>query len=289
MGVALITPFKADKSVDYNALERLTANLLENGVDYLVVLGTTGETPTLSPAEQLQVAASVASTAGRRVPLVLGLGGNCTQAVVDRLQTGRFTGFDAILSVVPYYNRPTQEGLYQHYKQIAAASPLPVILYNVPARTGAHLAAETTLRLARECDSIVAVKEASGNRDHIRKILQDKPEGFQVISGDDALAFDLIAEGAAGLISVIGNVFPKPFGQMIHWALAGEYERAQAVCRAFGELLELLFAEGNPAGVKCALAVLDQIENELRLPLTPVSASTGERIRKSVLSLKGVF
>jgi 4-hydroxy-tetrahydrodipicolinate synthase len=286
MGVALITPFQSNGNVDYKALARLTDNLLQNGADYLVVLGTTGEPPTLSAEEQKAIVETVVSQVNRQVPLILGAGGNCTQSLVHKLQTADFTGIDAILSVVPYYNKPTQKGLYQHYKHIAAATQLPVILYNVPARTGANLSAETTLRLAGECANIIAIKEASGNREQIQQIIQNKPADFQVISGDDSLALELIADGAAGVISVIGNVLPQAFSRMVHLALSGDSVSAQAIRGHFNELLELLFTDGNPAGVKSMLHFLGSIENELRLPLTPVEPATSEKIRKALVTFK---
>jgi 4-hydroxy-tetrahydrodipicolinate synthase len=283
MGVALITPFKRDGSVDYAALSRLTDNLLQNGVDYLVVLGTTGEAVTLSSEEQQAIVQWIVSKVNNSVPVVWGIGGNCTRTVIQRIETGDFTGISAILSVVPYYNKPSQEGIYQHYQCIAASTSLPVILYNVPGRTGANMTAETTVRLARDFANIIAVKEASGNREQIKQILREKPADFQVISGDDALAVELIAAGAAGVISVIGNAFPRPFKQIIDWALSGDTVKAQALHQSLAELLDLIFAEGNPAGIKSLLYQRGQIENELRLPLTPVSAATGEKIRKAIL------
>jgi 4-hydroxy-tetrahydrodipicolinate synthase len=282
LGVALITPFARDGKVDYPALLRLTDKLLQNGADYLVVLGTTGEPPTLTPEEQQAIVQTVVSGVNGRVPVILGLGGNCTQTLVQKLETGDFTGISALLSVVPYYNKPSQEGIYQHYRSLAEHSPLPVILYNVPARTGANMTAETTLRLARDCANIVAVKEASGNVEQIRQILRDKPAGFQVVSGDDTLAVELIAAGAVGLISVIGNAFPRPFKQIVDRALAGDTAQAQALYQPFAGLLELIFADGNPAGIKNVLHRMGQVENVLRLPLTPVSAVVGEKIREAL-------
>jgi 4-hydroxy-tetrahydrodipicolinate synthase len=282
LGVALITPFTQTGDVDYPALARLTDDLLSNGVDYLVVLGTTGEPPTLSPDEQQTLVQAVVAQVNGRVPIVAGIGGNCTRTVVQKLQSGGFAGISAVLSVVPYYSKPTQEGIYQHYKQIAASSPLPLILYNVPSRTGANMTAETTLRLARECANIVAVKEASGNPEQIKRIIREKPADFQVISGDDLLAVELITAGAVGLISVIGNAYPRPFKQMVDSALSGDEARAQAIHRQFTGLLELIFADGNPSGIKSVLHQMGYIENELRLPLVPVSAAVHEKIREAI-------
>ncbi|MDR2806364.1 MAG: 4-hydroxy-tetrahydrodipicolinate synthase [Dysgonamonadaceae bacterium] len=286
LGVALITPFTRDGSVDYPALTRLTDDLLSNGVDYLVVLGTTGETATLSSDEQQAVVRTVVSQVNGRVPIVAGIGGNCTQTVVQKLAGGGFPGISAVLSVVPYYSKPTQEGIYRHYKQIAESSPAPLILYNVPSRTGVNMTAETTLRLSRECANIVAVKEASGNTEQIKRIIREKPAGFQVLSGDDMLAVELIIAGATGLISVIGNAFPRPFKQMVDFALSGDEARAQALHRQYAELLELIFADGNPAGIKNVLYQRGFIENVLRLPLVPVSVAIHEKIQKA-LSLLG--
>ncbi|GHV56009.1 4-hydroxy-tetrahydrodipicolinate synthase [Bacteroidia bacterium] len=286
LGVALITPFKRNGDVDYPALIRLTDYLLQNGVDYLVVLGSTGEPPALSLEEQQTIVQSVVSQVNGRVPVILGVGGNCTRTVVHKIESGDFTGISAILSVVPYYNKPTQEGIYQHYKCIAAATQIPVILYNVPSRTGVNMTAETTLRLADECSNIVAVKEASGIREQIIRIIHDKPAGFQVISGDDLLAAELITAGATGLISVIGNAFPRRLKQLVDAALSGDALQAELIHQHFSELFELLFVEGNPAGIKGMLHQMGYIENELRLPLVSASAEINEKIRKAILSLE---
>ncbi|MDR0541580.1 MAG: 4-hydroxy-tetrahydrodipicolinate synthase [Dysgonamonadaceae bacterium] len=282
LGIALITPFKRNGDVDYAALSRLTDYLLQNGVDYLVVMGTTGEPSTLSSEEQKTIVQSVITQVNGKIPVILGLGGNCTRAVLEKIETGDFSGISAILSVVPYYNKPTQEGIYRHYKCIATVAPLPVILYNVPSRTGVNMTAETTLRLAKEHANIVAVKEASGNCEQILRILNEKPAGFQVISGDDTLALELIEAGASGVISVIGNAFPLLFGQMAHLALSGNYAQAQVIHQRFSELFELLFVDGNPAGIKNMLYRMGYIENELRLPLVPVSAAIGDKIGKAM-------
>jgi 4-hydroxy-tetrahydrodipicolinate synthase len=286
LGVALVTPFDRNGRVDYAALSRLTDRLVQDGVDYLVVLGTTGEAHTLSPEEQQAVVRSVVAVADRRVPVVLGVGGNCTQAVVDRVAGGDFSGISAILSVVPYYNKPSQEGIYRHYARIAEVAPVPVVLYNVPGRTGVNMTAETTLRLARQLDNVVAIKEASGNVEQIGRILREKPDDFQLISGDDGLAVELIAAGAVGVISVVGNAFPRLFKQVVDQALAGKVAQARTLHEAFGKLLDLLFVDGNPAGIKCALHGMGQMENELRLPLTPVSATVDREIRRIVGELE---
>ncbi|MDR0412356.1 MAG: 4-hydroxy-tetrahydrodipicolinate synthase [Dysgonamonadaceae bacterium] len=282
MGVALVTPFESNRKIDYSALERIVDFQLQNETDYLVILGTTAETPALDPEEQKEIIRRVTAQVKGKVPLVLGCGGNDTRSVVRKLETGDFTGIDAILSVVPYYNKPSQEGIYRHYRQIVYASPLPVILYNVPSRTGVNMSAETTLRIAREWDKVIAIKEASGNITQVSAILKDKPEDFQVVSGDDATTLPLIALGAEGVISVIGNAFPAEFGRMVRLALAGDYAPARDIHYRFTELFELLSVDGNPAGVKSVLNALGYIENELRLPLVPAQKATCERIRQAL-------
>ena len=279
MGVALITPFKDDESIDFDALSKLIEYQIQNGIDYLVVLGTTAETPTLTEQEKNEVRSFVIERVKERIPIVLGLGGNNTRGIVERLKTESFQGVDAILSVVPYYNKPSQEGIYQHYKAIASATKLPVILYNVPGRTGVNMTAETTLRLAREFDNIVAIKEASGNITQMDDIIKNKPKDFMVISGDDGITFPLITLGAVGVISVIGNAFPREFSRMVRLALEGDYANALLIHHKFTELFELLFVDGNPAGVKSILSSMGYIRNRLRLPLVPTRITTYEKIR----------
>ena len=268
MGVALITPFKDDESIDFDALSKLIEYQIQNGIDYLVVLGTTAETPTLTEQEKNEVLSFVIERVKERVPIVLGLGGNNTRGIVERLKTESFQGVDAILSVVPYYN-----------KAIASATKLPVILYNVPGRTGVNMTAETTLRLAREFDNIVAIKEASGNITQMDDIIKNKPKDFMVISGDDGITFPLITLGAVGVISVIGNAFPREFSRMVRLALEGDYANALLIHHKFTELFELLFVDGNPAGVKSILSSMGYIRNRLRLPLVPTRITTYEKIR----------
>ena len=280
MGVALITPFKQDKSVDFPALARLLEYIIQNKADYIVVLGTTAETATLTEDEKKAVKEFVVERVNRRVPLVLGVGGNNTKALTDYLKENDLSAFNAILSVVPYYNKPSQEGIYQHYKAIAEASPIPVILYNVPGRTGVNMTAETTLRLARDFENIIGIKEASGNITQMDDIIKNKPTDFMVISGDDGITFPLITLGAVGVISVIGNAFPKEFSRMVRLALHGQYDQALQIHHKFTELFSLLFVDGNPAGVKCLLNAKGMIENELRLPLVPTRITTYEKIRK---------
>ena len=279
MGVALITPCNEDGTIDFPALARLIEYQIQNGIDYLVALGTTAETPTLTEDEKARVRAFIIEKVNGRVPIVLGLGGNNTNAIVENLKTQNFDGIDAILSVVPYYNKPSQEGIYQHYKAIASATKLPVILYNVPGRTGVNMTAETTLRLARDFDNIVAIKEASGNITQMDDIIKNKPSDFMVISGDDGITFPLITLGAVGVISVIGNAFPREFSRMVRLALNGDYASALTIHHRFTELFSLLFVDGNPAGVKCLLHAMGYIQNQLRLPLVPTRITTYEKIR----------
>ncbi|MDL2322872.1 4-hydroxy-tetrahydrodipicolinate synthase [Bacteroidales bacterium OttesenSCG-928-A17] len=285
MGVAMVTPFMENGDVDYPALSRLIDYQLQNGTDYLVVLGTTAETPTLTLDEQEKIIQLFVEKVNGKVPLVLGVGGNNTRSVVEKLKSDNLEGIDAILSVVPYYNKPSQEGIYQHYKHIAEATDLPIVLYNVPGRTGVNMTAETTLRLARDFENVVAIKEASGNMTQMGDIIKYKPKDFQVISGDDGITFPLITLGAVGVISVIGNAFPKEFSRMVRLALAGDYSNALTIHHSFTELFELLFVDGNPAGVKSMLNMMGYIQNELRLPLIPTRITTYEKIRNVLLEL----
>ncbi len=277
-GVALITPFDNHRAIDFSALEKLIEHVIAGGADYLVALGTTAETPTLSCAEKEELTAFIHSRNAGRLPLVLGVGGNNTAEVVRQLEKIDPSGIEAVLSVTPYYNRPTQEGLYQHYKAVAEASPVPVILYNVPPRTGVNLSAETTLRLAREVENIAAVKEASGSLSQMAYILRDRPKDFLVISGDDNMALPLIALGGDGVISVAANAFPEPVCRMVRLCLEGDFARASELQLQLLECIESLFCEGNPAGIKAALAVRGLIENVLRLPLVPCSDGHCARI-----------
>ncbi len=286
LGIALITPFCKDGSVDYKSLVRLMEYQLDNGADFLCILATTGETPCLTKDEKQKIKDLVVSTVKGRVPILMGCGGNNTAAIVEELQTGDFRGIDGVLSVCPYYNKPSQEGLYQHFKTIAAATSLPVVLYNVPGRTGVNLKAETTVRLARDCENIVAIKEASGNLEQVDEIIKNKPKDFAVISGDDALTFPMISCGAEGVISVIGNALPKEFSRMIRLEFKGEYEGARKIHHRFTELFSLLFVDGNPAGVKAMLHEMGFIENVLRLPLVPTRISTLHKMSEILKELK---
>ena len=278
LGIALVTPFKTDGSIDYMALKRLVEYQTENGADFLCVLGTTGETPCLDREEREEVKRFVVEVNQGKPPVLLGCGGNNTVAVVKELQTMDLRGVDGILSVCPYYNKPSQEGLYRHFKMIANNSPLPIVLYNVPGRTGINMKAETTVRLATDCRNIIAVKEAGGSLEQVDEIIKNKPAHFDVLSGDDALAFPMIASGAAGVISVIGNALPREFSRMIRLEFNGEYEPARKIHHRFTELYSLLFVDGNPAGVKALLHEMGFIENELRLPLVPTRVATVQKM-----------
>ena len=285
LGIAVITPFRADGSIDTEALVRLLDFQLRNGADFLCIMGTTAETPTLTRDEKRWLKDFFVERVAGRVPLLMGCGGNCTAAVVDELQQTDWSGIDGILSVCPMYNKPSQEGLYQHFSTIAKASPLPVVLYNVPGRTGVNMTAETTLRLARDYDNIIAIKEASGNITQMDDIIKNKPDGFDVISGDDGITFPLITLGAVGVISVIGNALPAEFSRMVRLALNGDYPSALRIHHKFAELFKLLFVDGNPAGVKAMLHAMDMIENQLRLPLVPTRLTTMKQITDIVHEL----
>ena len=286
MGVALITPFKEDESVDYDALMRMVDYLVQNNTDFLCVLGTTAETPTLTDDEKQKIKRMVIDRVAGRIPILLGVSGNNTRAVVDALRNDDYTGVDAVLSVVPYYNKPSQEGIYQHYRAIAQARPdMPIVLYNVPGRTGVNMTAETTLRIARDLDNVVAIKEASGNITQMDDIIKNKPDTFDVISGDDGITFPLITLGAVGVISVIGNAFPREFSRMVRLALLGDYANALTIHHKFAELFKLLFVDGNPAGVKAMLNAMGMVENKLRLPLVPTRITTFEAMRRILSEL----
>ena len=286
LGIALVTPFCQDGSVDYDALLRLVDYQLNNGADFFCILATTGETPTLTPQEKQRIKDLVVEKVQGRVPILMGCGGYNTAAVVEELRTGDFKGIDGVLSVCPYYNKPSQEGLYQHFKAIAAATQLPVVLYNVPGRTGVNMKAETTVRLARDCRNIVAIKEASGNLEQVDEIIKNKPRDFDVISGDDSLTFPMVSCGAVGVISVIGNALPKEFSKMIRLQMRGEYDPARKIHHRFTDLFSLLFVDGNPAGVKAMLHEMGFIENVLRLPLVPTRISTKQRMSELLRELK---
>ena len=259
---------------------------LVDGADFLCILATTGETPCLSKEEKVKIKNLVVEINKGRLPILMGCGGNNTKAVIEEIQATDWSGISGILSVCPYYNKPSQEGLYQHFKAIANASPLPVVLYNVPGRTGVNMTSETTVRLANDCENIVAVKEASGNLEQVDEIIKNKPDGFDVISGDDALTFSMVASGAAGVISVIGNALPKEFSRMIRLEFKGEYEAARNIHHKFTELYKLLFVDGNPAGVKALLHEMGFIDNVLRLPLVPTRITTVQKMSEILKTLK---
>ena len=286
LGIALVTPFNADGSVDYKSLIRLVEYQLDNGADFLCILATTGETPTLTTDEKQRIKETIVSLVGGRIPILMGCGGNNTAAIIEELQTRDFQGIDGILSVCPYYNKPSQEGLYQHFKAIANATKLPVVLYNVPGRTGVNMTAATTVRLANDCKNIVAIKEASGNLEQVDEIIKNKPNTFDVISGDDALTFPMVSCGAVGVISVIGNALPKEFSTMIRLQMRGEYDAARKIHHRFIDLFSLLFVDGNPAGVKAMLSEMGYIENVLRLPLVPMRVNNVQRMSEILKELK---
>jgi 4-hydroxy-tetrahydrodipicolinate synthase len=285
-GVALITPFDDDNQIDFPSLERLVHYQVDNGVDYLVVLGTTGETATLTTQEKAEVRSCVLKANAGRLPVVLGIGGNNTQAVVEELRETDLSGFKAVLSVSPYYNKPSQEGIYRHFQEVSRASDLPVIIYNVPPRTGSNILPETTLRLARDFDNIIAVKEASGDFEQALDLLRDKPADFMIISGEDKLALPLVLAGGAGVISVIGQGLPKEFSEMIRLGLNGRSKEAFEVFYQVLDSMDLIFEEGNPSGIKCLLNILEISSDRVRLPLVPASKDLRQKMIKFVATLK---
>lgn len=274
MGVALVTPFSTDGSVDFSALGRLIDNHLKVQTDFLCVLGTTAETPCLSIEERTAVTTFVIERVGGRIPILLGCGGNCTAEVVKFLQTAQLDGIDGVLIVAPYYNKPSQEGLYQHFCAVANATELPVVLYNVPGRTGVNIDATTTLRIAEQCMNVVAIKEASGNISQIEKVLMSAPKEFEVLSGDDGITFELLTLGAVGVISVVGNAYPASFRAMVHATLNADYTAALDLHKRFVPLYRLMTIDGNPAGVKALLFEQGKIDDVLRLPLVPARKTT---------------
>jgi len=285
-GVAIVTPFKKDKNIDYSALEKHIEFLINNGINYLVVLGTTGESVTLSDEEKDQLIPFVIQKVNKRLPLVLGIGGNNTSAVISKIQKTDLSKIDAVLSVAPYYNKPSQQGLYEHFKAIAQVSPKPVILYNVPGRTGVNIKADTTLRLASDFKNIVAVKEAAGDMSQAMYLVKDKPADFQIISGEDALTLPLLMLGFAGVISVVANAMPKEFSEMVKLGLDNNYTEAKKTHYKLLEFTDQMFIEGNPSGVKAALEILGIMENNLRLPLVPVSDNTYKKISSLIQKIK---
>ena len=283
LGVAMITPFTKAGEVDVAALKKLTDYLVTGGANYLVVMGTTGESVTLNKEEKKLVLDTVMACNNGRKPIVLGIGGNNTREIASQLSRIETHGISAILSVTPYYNKPTQNGLYEHYKILSESSKLPVILYNVPGRTGVNLLPETVSRIAFDCRNVIGIKEASGNVEQVMSVIQQTPKEFMVISGDDALTLPLIASGADGVISVVGNAFPKEFSEMVNHALNGEINEAREIHYRLLDIIHLLFTEGNPAGIKEALDQLNICEHYLRLPLVPVSHTTSEKLRREMI------
>ena len=272
-GVAMVTPFHKQGTIDFTALERLIEHLIEGGVNYLVVQGTTAETATLTREEMNALADFVVEINNKRVPLVLGLGGNNTQEVINKIRISSLEGYDAILSVTPYYNKPQQRGLYLHYKNIATVSPVPIILYNVPSRTSVNMKPEITLQLANEFDNIIGIKEASGSIEQIMGIIRNKPKDFLVISGDDLLTLPLLGMGADGVISVVANVYPKLFSEMVSLGLKAEMKKAREIHYKLTDFTRSIFADGNPSGIKAALEIKEIIANNLRLPLVKIEKS----------------
>ena len=277
-GVALITPFDKNGVIDFIALEKMVNHVINGGIDYLVALGTTAETPTLSEKEKEEVVSSIIKYNNKRVPIILGMGGNNTHALTESIKKYDFTNIDGILSVAPYYNKPTQEGIYEHFKAVSEASPLPIILYNVPGRTSSNISTETCIKLARNFENIVAVKEASGDFAQVMEIIRTKPENFHVVSGDDAITFPMISLGGSGVISVIGNAFPSEFSQMVKLALDNSYEEALKIHYKLLPFVETIFAEGNPAGIKAFLKQLGICTEEVRLPLIKASKKLFKKV-----------
>jgi len=284
-GVALVTPFKENGQVDFEGLKKVIDHTIRGKVEYLVSLGTTGESATLTKDEKIKVLDFTIETVKGRVPLVAGFGGNNTNEVIESIKHFHFKGIDAILSVSPYYNKPAQEGIYRHFRAIAEASPVPVILYNVPSRTASNIQAQTTLRIAHDAKNIIGIKEASGDFQQIMTILRDKPDDFFVVSGDDAITFPLVFLGCDGVISVVANAFPKEFSEMVRAALNYDVIRARNLHYKLLEIISLLFREGSPGGVKCALELLGICGSDVRLPLAPVSENLKKEVQSAILAL----
>ena len=281
-GVAIVTPFKNDFSIDFAALGRVINHVVTGGVNYIVALGTTGESVTLSKEEKKAIISYVVEVTDKRVPVIVGIGGNNTQEIINSVRHSNLTGVDGILSVAPYYNKPSQKGLFQHFKAIAESSPLPVIVYNVPGRTSCNISSDTCLELAHACENIVGVKEASGDISQIMRIIKGKPDNFNVISGDDMLTIPIIAAGGSGVISVLANAFPSQTSELINHSLKSNFKTAREIQFRFLEMIDLLFIDGNPSGVKAMLNILNICQNNLRLPLVPVSRTIYSRIQKTM-------
>lgn len=285
-GVAIITPFRNYGTVDFTSLGNIIEHIISNGVNYIVVLGTTGEAATLSADEKVAVVDFVIDTVEKRVPIVVGIGGNNTQDVVDKIKETNFDGIDAILSVCPYYNKPQQKGIYMHYKTIATVSPVPIIMYNVPSRTSVNMTADTTLKLANEVENIIGIKEASGNLVQCMQIIKDKPKDFLLISGDDALTLPFLSIGGDGVISVIANAFPFEFSEMVQLALKGNCKKASENHYKLLDIIDTIFADGNPAGIKAAMEILGLASNNLRLPLVKVNKAVNLKLHTLIEEFK---
>jgi 4-hydroxy-tetrahydrodipicolinate synthase len=281
-GVAIITPFHDYGTIDFSSFERIINHVINNNVDYVVTLGTTGESPTISNDEKMAVVDFVAETVNKRVPVMFGLGGNNTQEIINTIKSVSFDGVDAVLSVCPYYNKPGQQGIYDHYKAVSGACPVPVVLYNVPGRTSCNISAETTLRLAKDFSNIVAIKEASGNFVQIMEIIRRKPKDFIVISGDDALTFPLMTLGAQGVISVVANAFPAQFSEMVRLLRKGKIKKARNIHYSLIDIMNALFEDGSPGGIKATLEIMGLCTNSLRLPLSPVRPETYNKLKDLV-------
>ncbi len=286
LGVALVTPFNTDGTIDFPTLENLVERQINDGADFICVLGSTSEVPCISPEEAGMIKAAVVRKVNRRIPLLIGISDNCTARLAETVRNADLGGFDGILSAAPSYNKPSQEGIYRHFSALAKASKLPIVLYNIPGRTGVNITAETTLRLAREFDNIIAIKEASGNITQIEDIMQGKPEGFDLLSGDDAITYELIGLGAVGVISVIGNSLTKLFSQMVHLQLGGEEAGAREIHRRLNTMYKLMSVNGNPAGIKALLSIEGKVNDILRLPLVPATPQTHEELKDALAALK---
>lgn len=287
LGVALVTPFMQDGRIDYYALAGIVENLIAGGTDFLCVLGTTAETPTLMSDERLSVTKFVISEVNGRIPIMVGCSSNCTATVVEQIKLYQMDGIDGILSAVPYYNKPSQEGIYRHFAEIAKASAKPIVLYNVPGRTGVNMTAETTLRIAHDFKNVIGVKEASGKIEQIEQLTAGAPDTFKVIVGDDSLAMEAIRNGAAGVISVIGNAIPARYGKLVHLSMEGRFDEAEVIQKQLEPLYGLMFREGNPCGVKAVMSDRGMLENVMRLPLVPVSDALHKEILKGFKGITG--
>lgn len=287
MGVALVTPFTENGDIDFTALERLVQMHIDAGTAFLCVLGTTAETPTLTAEEKREIRKRVIKQVAGRLPIMVGIGGNCTRAVVEEIKNEDLTGVDAILSVAPYYNRPSQEGIYLHYKAISEATSLPIYMYNVPGRTGVNILPSTVVRVANDCPNIVGYKAASGDMEQIKELIATKPENFDVFSGDDALTFDIMSAGGVGVISVFGNAFPREMTQLVAAVQEGRIDDARLMNENLKELFRLIFVDGNPSGVKALMNIQGRLENVLRLPLVPARKETCRLLKQAIATIHG--